>query len=991
MNKWENPGLLAEHRPPPRAYFFAYADAAAARTFERTRSRRFLSLSGAWRFAFFGHPLQVPPAFYGEPMKDWGTIEVPGMWQLQGHGHLQYTDDGMPFPVDPPHVPSSNPTGAYQCAWTLGPEWRGERAVLRFDGVETYFEVHVNGRYAGMSKGSRLAAEFDVTALLVEGENLLCVRVLQWADSSYLEDQDMWWTAGIFRDVYLIGFGPTHIRDVHVRTRFDSAWRDAWLHCAIEVAGAGGWHVHWALCDDTRRLLEGEGGGTAWEVPVPAPRHWSAEDPYLYRLELTLYDSAGALLEVVPLRVGFRDVAVRDGLMHVNGRYLKLHGVNRHDNDHLRGRAVTVARMERDIVLMKQHNINAVRTAHYPNDPRFYELCDQYGLFVMAETDVETHGFVNIGDLDRITDDPAWQAAFVDRIERHVQAQKNHPSIILWSLGNESGYGCNIRAMAARCRQLDPTRLIHYEEDRDAEVCDVVSTMYSRVPMMNAFGEYPMDKPRILCEYAHAMGNGPGGLAEYQAVFDRHPHLQGHYVWEWCDHAIQQPDVPGRPFYAFGGDFGDYPNSGNFCCDGLVYPDQRPGPGLREYKQVIAPVKVRAVDAATGRLEVENRHWFVTLAGIALRVETKADGEVLARQHVPLPPLAPGEKCEIAIAAPPHAGGRRHLNVHVLRMAATAWSAAQHELAVYQFALPGGAAPARPVIAAAPLLADERLAYRVAGDGFHLVFCKLTGQCTHWVAHGQPLLERAPRLTFFKPCIDNHRQENDTLWRPRHLDILQEHLRGLEVRRSGGAIEVIADCQVAPPVFGYGMRCRYHYRIDGAGRVRLTLSGTPYGDFTDMIPKIGLALGVPRRLEHVEYFGRGPGENYPDSRAANIVDRYRAHAADMFEHYPKPQDNGNRQDVAWVRLTDAAGNGLRVDAPDGIHFSIWPYGAAQIGATAHDNALREEPFWTVNLDHRMSGLGSNSWGSEVLDSYRVYLQPFRYELELTPLRAEERA
>lgn len=993
MNKWENPQLLEENRLPPHAYFFAYADAATARSFERERSRRFLALSGDWRFAYFGHPLEVPPQFYSEYMADWGTIEVPGMWQMQGHGQLQYTDDGMPFPVDPPFVPSSNPTGAYQCRWALGPEWRGERVVLRFDGVETYFEIHVNGSYAGMSKGSRLAAEFDITPFVKEGDNLLSVRVLQWADSSYLEDQDMWWTAGIFRDVYLVGKGPIHLQDVCLRTEFDADYRDARLSCEVAVSAPTGWRLGWALYDGATLLQHGAGEGKAWQVDVPAPRQWNAEDPYLYRLELSLLDAAGGLLEVVPLRVGFRDVRVRDGLMQVNGRYLKLHGVNRHDNDQLRGRAVTMARVERDIVLMKQHNINSVRTAHYPNDPRFYELCDQYGLFVMAETDVETHGFVNVGNLSQITDDPAWEAAFVDRIERHVHAQKNHPSIIIWSLGNESGYGCNIRAMAARCRELDPTRLIHYEEDRDAEVCDVVSTMYSRVQMMNAFGEYPMDKPRILCEYAHAMGNGPGGLGEYQAVMDRHAHLQGHYVWEWCDHAILRPEVAGRPFYAFGGDYGDVPNSGNFCCDGLVYPDQRPGPGLREYKQVIAPVKVRAIDAAAGRLEVENRYWFTSLDGLSLLVEARADGETLHRERVALPALAAGQRQELRIAAPPAASGHYHLNVRVIREHATTFSEAQHELAVYQFALPSAAAPAAPPAAAswlAPELAEQRLEYRIEGAGFRLVFCKLTGKLKEWLSHGQPLLARPPQLTFYKPCIDNHKQENEALWLPQHLDLLQEHLRGLDVRRCGAVVEVAVDVQIAPPVLGYGMRCRYHYRIHGAGRVQLTLSGKPYGGLRDMIPKIGLALGVPRRLDRVEYFGRGPGENYPDSKAASIIDRYRSSAADMFEHYPKPQDNGNRMDVLWAALRDNRGSGLRVDAGQGIHFSIWPYSAQQIATTRHDNELREDDYWTVNLDHRMSGLGSNSWGSEVLDSYRVYWEEFSYSVELSPLDEESR-
>ena len=354
---------------------------------------------------------------------------------------------------------------------------------------------------------------------------------------------------------------------------------------------------------------------------------WSAENPYLYQLLLTLKDSAGNIIEIVPHNLGFRDIKIKDGLFYINDQYLKLHGVNRHDNDHLKGRAVGMDRVEKDLQLMKAHNINSVRTAHYPNDPRFYELCDKYGLFVLAETDVETHGFANVDDLSRITDDADWENVFVERIERHIHAQKNHCSIIIWSLGNESGYGCNIRAMCAAAKAIDDTRLIHYEEDRDAEVVDIVSTMYSRAQLMNYFGEQPMDKPRIICEYAHAMGNGPGGLTEYQNVFNKHDHIQGHYVWEWCDHGILEKDEKGDDVYKYGGDYGDYPNNYNFCMDGLIYSNQQAGPGLREYKQVICPVKVTAKEIKNGLVSVTNKFWFTNMDDISLHFSVCAEGE----------------------------------------------------------------------------------------------------------------------------------------------------------------------------------------------------------------------------------------------------------------------------------------------------------------------------------------------------------------------------
>ena len=631
MNRWENLQLTHENRLPPRAYFFSYDSQAQARTFARETSSRFLSLSGQWNFCFFNNPLRVPEAFTSQYMSDWGPITVPGMWQMEGHGQLQYTDEGFPFPIDVPYVPTDNPTGAYQRIFTLSEGWQGQQTLIKFDGVETYFEVYVNGQYIGFSKGSRLTAEFDISHAVKTGDNLLCVRVMQWADSTYIEDQDMWWSAGIFRDVYLMGKNPLHVQDFTLRTDFNDDYVDATLSCQLVLenlaAQPDAATLEYALFDGEKALYEGATPRLSvsqllnvdFAIDVKAPQQWSVENPYLYHLVMTLKNAAGEIIEVIPQRVGFRDIKVRNGLFYINNRYVMLHGVNRHDNDHLKGRAVGMDRVEKDLLLMKQHNINSVRTAHYPNDPRFYEMCDIYGLFVMAETDVESHGFANVGNLSAITDDPAWEHIYVERIVRHVHAQKNHPSIVIWSLGNESGYGCNIRAMYHAAKAIDDTRLVHYEEDRDAEVVDIISTMYTRVPLMNEFGEYPHAKPRIICEYAHAMGNGPGGLSEYQNVFYQHDSIQGHYVWEWCDHGIQATDDSGAVWYKFGGDYGDYPNNYNFCLDGLIFSDQTPGPGLREYKQVIAPVKVQAIDITRGELRIDNKLWFSTLDDYTLR------------------------------------------------------------------------------------------------------------------------------------------------------------------------------------------------------------------------------------------------------------------------------------------------------------------------------------------------------------------------------------
>ncbi|EOZ1384454.1 TPA: beta-galactosidase subunit alpha [Enterobacter hormaechei subsp. steigerwaltii] len=997
MNRWENIQLTHENRLPPRAYFFSYDTVSRARTFAREASSHFLSLSGKWNFRFFTNPLLVPENFTSEYMADWGDITVPGMWHMEGHGQLQYTDEGFPFPVDVPWVPSDNPTGAYQRWFTLSESWQEKQTLIKFDGVETYFEVYVNGRYIGFSKGSRLSAEFDISDAVHSGQNLLCVRVMQWADSTYIEDQDMWWTAGIFRDVYLLGKSLTHVRDFTVKTTFDEAYRDATLFCQLELenlaARPGCVQLDYTLYDGetvlhkgtTDNLTVSERAETAFSIEVRQPRQWSAESPDLYHLVMTLKDNHGQTLEIIPQRIGFRDIKVKDGLFYVNNRYLKLHGVNRHDNDHLRGRAVGMDRVERDLILMKQHNINSVRTAHYPNDPRFYELCDLYGLFVMAETDVESHGFANVGDLSRITDDPVWEPVYVERIERHIHAQKNHPSIIIWSLGNESGYGCNIRAMARAAKALDDTRLLHYEEDRDAEVVDIISTMYTRVPLMNLFGEYPHAKPRIICEYAHAMGNGPGGLTEYQNVFDRHDCIQGHYVWEWCDHGIQKTDASGNIWYAYGGDFGDYPNNYNFCLDGLIYSDQTHGQGLREYKQVIAPVKLRWQN---GELHVDNRLWFTSLDDYTLLTEVRAEGETLHSEPLNITGLAPNSSRSVSLHVPELDEREAFLTVRIIKNSPTRYSEVGHEIAVYQFPLKGRTARPTPFIntSATPLrLEEDRLSCTVTGHNFRATFSKVSGKLSAWQVNGEEYLTREPKINFFKPMIDNHKQEYEGLWQPYHFQIMQEHLRGFEVEQHNDAIIVTTRTLIAPPVFDFGMRCTYRWRIAADGQINVELCGERYGEYPHIIPCIGFTLGINGGFDQVSYYGRGPGENYPDSQQASTIDLWHTTVDKMFENYPFPQNNGNRQQVRWASLADRHGSGVLVVPQQPLHFSAWHYTAENIHAAQHCNELRRCDDITLNLDHQVLGLGSNSWGSEVLESWRVWFSPFRYGFTLLPL------
>lgn len=988
MNDWENPDLTGRLRLPARAYFFGYPDAERAATRDRTESRGFVDLTGPWSFRLFDHPRRVPDTFATQLQDGWDVVQVPHLWQVDGYGQLQYTDEGYPFPIEPPLVPANDPTGAYQRVVRLTLPAPGEQVLLRFDGVESYAEVFLNGACVGMTKGSRLAAEFDVTEQVVDGANLLAVKVLQFSDGTYLEDQDMWWASGIFRDVYLVTRPAARLTDFRVRThgRDDGA-----AEVTVTAWASGASSIEWTIADGGTTVASATlMPGADVTVTVPAARFWNPEAPHLYDMTLVVRDG-DEVAEVVPHRLGLTEVTWEGGQLRLNGQRFVMHGVNRHDHDDHRGRAVGIDRVRRDLVLMKQHNINAVRTSHYPNDPRFYELCDELGLFVLAETDVETHGFANIGDLARLTDDTTWETAFVDRIERHVLSQRNHACIVMWSLGNESGFGRNIAAMYRRCHELDPTRPVHYEEDRNAEVVDVVSTMYSRVSQMNDFGEHPHPKPRILCEYAHAMGNGPGGLSEYQAVFDRWDSIQGHFVWEWSDHGLTALTPDGREYHTYGGDHGDQPNNGNFCIDGLVFPWQEPSPGLMEYKQVICPVRLAWAD---GELTVTNRRFFADLDDIEITLETLHDGTIVDVVTVRPGGVETGESVRLPVKPRVAAVGETMLTARVSSTRVRSWAPRPHEIGVFQFPVARNLRTPQTVpdvVSFAVAEVDHRL--RIESPSVVVELDLLDGTLVTWRANGRDVLTAPPRLGFWTPVIDNHRQEHEELWEPRFLHLMQTSTR--EVRRladADGAVVVEVVQRIAPPVLDLGMHVRLLYTVRPDGRIDLSAAGVPYGDYHDLIPRIGVTFEVPGDTRGVQWYGRGPGENYPDSAAASTIGRWSSDVESMFTPYVVPQDCANRGDVRWVAFTAPDGGGLLVTRPgepagEPFSFSAWPYRCQDIEQARHRTDLVARDSVTVNVNHRVLGLGSNSWGSEVLDRYRVRFEEFAFDLSLRPLAA----
>ncbi|MGH0032011.1 MAG: glycoside hydrolase family 2 TIM barrel-domain containing protein, partial [Myxococcota bacterium] len=711
---WVRPECVGVGRLPMRTSFASFPDLASAEDGAREDSPCFLSLDGAWRFRLCDRP-EAAPAGFAAPATDdadWAQVEVPGNWTRQGFDRPHYTNIQMPFPQAPPEVPEANPTGLYRRRFRLPEAWRGRRVVLHVGGAESVVYVHANGRAVGLSKDSRLPSEYDLTPFLVDGENLLALAVVRWSDASFLEDQDHWWMAGLHREVYLRATPPVFLQDLVADADFDPETGAGRLRVRACVGGAAAGHR-------VRCTLRSPRGGRALrqplEAPVPPPgnpylyrgpfaeaearlarvRPWSAEEPALYRLFVELLDADGRCIEVGTCRVGFRRVEVRDRQLLVNGRAVRIRGVNRHDHDPLRGKAVTREGMRRDAVAMKRFNVNAVRTAHYPNDPHWYELCDELGLYVVDEANVEAHA--HWASLCR---DPRYTAAFVDRGMRMLQRDRNHPSILLWSLGNESGHGPNHDAMAGWMRAADPTRPLHYEGaimldwSSGRAVTDVVCPMYAAPEAIVAWAKARGDDPRplVLCEYAHAMGNSCGGLEDYMDAFERHhPVLQGGFVWDWKDQGLLEHDAQGRPFFAYGGDFGDRPNDANFCINGLVFPDGTPHPALWEHKKLAQPFAVRAVDAARGRFALENRQAFRDLRWLRARVETRLDGEVVASARLALPDVPPGETRALRLrpgGLPKGRGGEVHLRVVFETARELPWAPRGHEVGWEQFALP---------------------------------------------------------------------------------------------------------------------------------------------------------------------------------------------------------------------------------------------------------------------------------------------------------------
>ncbi len=1027
MNYWENPKLFGKNRLPGRSYFIPFADEAAALTFNRAKSDRLIMLNGPWQFHYSPTVAEAPDEFF-QPTFDasgFSTLQVPSSWQLHGYGRPHYTNVQYPFPVDPPFVPTENPTGSYRREFTLTEQQvAGQKIILRFEGVDSVFTVWVNGHEVGLSKGSRLPSEFDVTPFVKAGSNLIAVRVIQWSDASYMEDQDMWWLSGIFRDVYLLVRPAAYVFDAQIKTLLDRNYKNATLTAKVKLSGKlpnGRVELVLLKSGDVVGMIEQsiKSGTATLSLDVQNPDKWTAETPNLYTAIIKLFDASGNLLEVIPQRVGFRSVEIKNANLLVNGKKIMFKGVNRHETHPDFGRSVPYESMVQDVLLMKQTNVNAVRTSHYPDDPRWYDLADEYGLYLIDECDLETHGF---GHDPKTTSNPTiapiYKAACVDRMVRMVERDKNRPSIILWSFGNESGLGKNHLAMKVAAKKIDDTRFFHYEGDGTFQVTDVVSKMYPPFAEMEKlrtgegnwkhYGQEMKPKkfmkmPFILCEYCHAMGNGPGNLTETWAAMRANPRCQGGFVWEWADHALRQKTADGQEYFAYGGDFGDQPNDGNFVTDGLVFPDRKPSPGLAELKKMQEPVSVKAINAAAGKFELTNMQDFASLDALAISWTLTSAGSPIESGTLPTPHVTAGEAAKITlpIQKPAATAGDCYVTLTFTLAADAPWAKAGHEVAFAQFKLPWKPAAVKS-IARTDLqslkLVDSKTAAVITGENFSLTFDKVRATIASWKFHNDELIVSGPRLNFWRATTDNDRggwrpeTKMSTQWFTAGLHWLQHRVGRVAIKILGQTgVKITADVTIAPPVHRQkSFDCVYTWTILGSGEVSVDVQGKIRGEWPPQIPRIGLMTGLSPKLDRVSWFGRGPGESYPDTKAAGRFGRFSATVDDLYTPYVFPQENGNRSDCNWVSLSDESGTGIRITGEPTFDFSAHWFTPLDFENAKHTYDLKKRPFITLNLDHQQNGIGTASCGPGVLPQHILVAKPFKFSLRMTPFaRAPE--
>ncbi|MGM9759172.1 MAG: glycoside hydrolase family 2 TIM barrel-domain containing protein [Parabacteroides sp.] len=1008
-HEWENQRVNQVNREAIHAYFVPYASECAALSGQGYTERHH-SLNGVWKFNLSKTPDARPVSFY-EPSFDvsnWSDIEVPGSWELQGFDAPIYTDTRYPFPANPPFVPKDyNPVGSYVTTFEVPDSFAGKDILLRFGGVESAFYCWLNGQFVGYSEDSRLPAEFLINRYLRKGKNRLAVEVYRYSDGSYLEGQDYWKYSGIERGVELVARPKVRIQDLEIRADLQNNYQDGHLHVAVRLDGrqdVKGSRVELKVLDQADRLCAStqlkathrKDTLLTFEQLFPQVKKWNAETPNLYRLVVNTLDKSGKVTESFVRPFGFRQVEIKQGMLHVNGTPILIKGVNRHEHDMHKGRTITVESMEEDIRLMKQFNINAVRCCHYPNLEEWYDLCAQYGIYLVDEANIESHGMEAHPD-GTLANMEGWEIPFQERMERMVERDKNFTAVITWSLGNESGYGKHFETIYHWAKNRDNSRPVQYEGGGEKGVSDIFCPMYARIWRLRQWANQRQPRPLILCEYAHAMGNSVGNLQDYWDLIYKYDNLQGGFVWDWVDQTFAKKDEKGHDIWAFGGDMGfvGIVNDSNFCANGLVAADRSLHPHIWEVKKVYQYLHFEPVPFTANRIRVTNRHDFVYSDLYDFSWSIKSEGRVIAQGILPVPPLAPHEAAEVAIpmpALPATAGTEYFLQLHAVTKQATVLVPQGHLVASEQWQLPVRCEPVARQIPEGRVTVEELSeAISLTSGDVKAVFSKQTGRLQAYEVKGRSLLQEGLKPNFWRPLTDNDvangMGQRCAIWRTAAEQLT---LKDMQMDRSDER-EIVIRAQYAAPDAAFA--CEVEYQVYADGVIKTTCSFAPGRDDLPEMPRVGMNLVLQGEYDQMTWLGRGPQESYWDRKSAADIDLYRASVWEQYHPYVRAQETANKCDVRWVALQNPKKEGLLVvadEVPMGV--SAWNFPMKELAyipaaiQRIHGGSVEKQDMVWLNIDHLQMGVGGdNTWGAQTHPEYTITPLPRSFSFYLIPV------
>lgn len=1002
---YEDLSVLHENTMPARAYYVPASKRMDNLVEHREESDRMQLLNGTWKFQYYNSIYDIQESFFEKDYdtKNFDEIQVPSVWQMAGYDTHQYTNIRYPFPFDPPYVPQDIPCGAYAHTFDYHKDENAPKAFLNFEGVDSCFYVWVNGSYVGYSQVSHMTSEFDITDLLQDGKNTIAVLVMKWCDGSYLEDQDKFRMSGIFRDVYILKRPEQAISDYHIKTKIE----DMLAKIELDVKFYSPANVKISI-EDKNGAVVAVGSiteeGTA-VLEIASPELWNTENPYLYKLILETEN------EVIVDHIALRKIEIKDQVIYLNGQKIKFRGVNRHDSDPVTGFTISVEQITTDLTLMKQHNFNAIRSSHYPNAPFFYEMCDKYGFMVIDEADIEAHGpfmLYRKEDTDynrfkrwneKIADDPAWESAIVDRVKLMVERDKNRFCIVMWSMGNESAYGCNFEKALAWTKKFDPDRITQYESARyrnydetyDYSNLDVYSRMYPAISEIQEYLDKDGSKPFLLVEYCHSMGNGPGDFEDYFQMIQDNDKMCGGFVWEWCDHAIDHGTAEnGKTIYAYGGDHGEDIHDGNFCMDGLVYPDRTAHTGLLEYKNVYRPARVVSYDKESGELVLHNYMDFDDLNDyVNISYELTQDGLVIGK----------GKLSEVSVA--PHSEGKTNLKVNVPESGKCYLKLIYHlkkemplleedhilgfdEIEVSQKDAKCQLAEKwmEKTATNSELQVNENdTQIHIKGREFSYTIDRRTALFTEMKFAGREYLNHPMELNIWRAPTDNDMYIKSE-WKKAHYDKAYTRAYTIEVAQGKHGVKITSHASVVAETVQKILDVTITWKIAAAGKIDADIAVTKDGEFPDL-PRFGVRMFLDKKLSDARYFGMGPQESYRDKHQAASHSLYRANVGDLHEDYIRPQENGSHYDCEYVELNNSR-YGIVASAEKAFSFNASYYTQEELEKKTHNYELTESDSVVFCVDYELNGIGSNSCGPVVLDQYRFNDVLFRFQFTLVP-------